>query len=519
MSGVAVADDTQAREVAQRWTLLVVCVGTALLLINVAGPNVALPAIAAGLGASFEDLQWVLSAYALCLATFQLTAGSLADLLGRRKVFLVGLAAFTVTSGLCALAPSSLALIVARGLQGVAAAIVFPSALAILAQEFQGAARGRAIGVWSATIGLAFAAGPLAAGLLVDLVSWRAMFGLSVVLGVPALLLALRHIGESRDPEAPPVDWRGVTLLSLGLLAVVFALLRGNALGWTSPVVLGLVALGLALLAAFVAVELRERHPMLDPRLFANRSFSGASLVVAIVGGAVFGAFVYLSLYLLVVRGGSPVVVGLQLAPLAIASFAVSLVAQRVAARVPLGAAIAAGMVVSVLGLLLMRGLSPSTPWLALLAGLVVAGVGLGLVNPLVTITHLSTLPPAQGGLASGVSNTARQIGVALGIAGLGALFQGRLTGLVEDADALAAAGPRREAVLAAYERGDATGALAAAPERARPALQAAYEGAFSTSLDELLLVSAGLGLLAALAAALLVRNRDLHPAAAPATA
>ena len=269
----------------QRWTLAAVCVSTALLLVNVAAPNVALEDIAKDLDASFTDLQWVLSGYSLVLAVFQLTAGSLADLFGRKRLFVGGLCLFTAASSLCALAPSAAWLIAMRALQGLGAAIVFPSSLALLAQEFEGAQRGRAIGIWGAVIGLAFAAGPLVGGLLVEPFGWQAIFVLGVVLGVPTIAFAVRHVRESRDPDPKPVDWPGVATLSTGLFLVVFAVLRGNALGWTSAPVLGLVAAGLVFLAAFVAVELRVAAPMLDLRLFRNRTFLGATVIVAIAVG------------------------------------------------------------------------------------------------------------------------------------------------------------------------------------------------------------------------------------------
>ena len=215
----------------------------------------ALEAIADDLDASFTDLQWVLSGYSLVLAVFQLTAGSLADLFGRRKLFVIGLVLFTSASALCALAPSAGLLIGARALQGLGAAVMFPASLALLAQEFEGPARGRAIGIWGAVIGLAFAAGPLVGGVLVDSFGWHAIFLLGVVLGLPTLFLALTKIGESRDPDPRPVDWPGVATLSLGLFLIVFAVLRGNALGWTSAPVLGLVAAGRA-----VAGRVRPRR-------------------------------------------------------------------------------------------------------------------------------------------------------------------------------------------------------------------------------------------------------------------
>ena len=492
----------------QRWTLAAVCVSTALLLVNVAAPNVALEDIANDLDASFTDLQWVLSGYSLVLAVFQLTAGSLADLFGRKRLFVGGLCLFTVASSLCALAPSSSWLIAMRALQGLGAAIVFPSSLALLAQEFEGAERGRAIGIWGAVIGLAFAAGPLVGGVLVEPFGWQAIFVLGVVLGVPTIAFAVRHVRESRDPDPKPVDWPGVATLSTGLFLVVFAVLRGNALGWTSAPVLGLLAAGSVCLAAFVAVELRVEYPMLDLQLFRNRTFLGATVIVASLSAGSFGAFVYLSLFMLDVRRGTPVEVGLWLAPLAIVAFAVSLAAGRMSERVPLRGALAVGMALTAGGLLLMTGLDAQSSWQDVLPGLIVIGGGIGLANPLVTFAHLGVLPPAQGGLASGINNTARQLGLAIGIAVLGALLQGRIANRVERrTDGLGAA---RGAVTDRIADGDFGAATQLAPPGARDSLRATYEAAFASGLNEILLISVALALAGLAAALLLVHSRDL---------
>ncbi len=492
----------------QRWTLTAVCVSTALLLINVAAPNVALADIAGDLDASFTDLQWVLSGYSLVLAVFQLTAGSLADRFGRKRVFVVGLCLFSAASAVCAFAPSAGALIAARAVQGLGAAIVFPSSLGLLAQEFEGDQRRRAIGIWGAVIGLAFAAGPLVGGLLVEAFGWQAIFGLGFVLGLPTTVLAVLQVSESRDPDPKPIDWPGVGTLSTGLFLVVYAVLRGNALGWTSPTVLGLVALGLLFLAAFAAVELRVAEPMLDLRLFRNKTFLGATLIVATLAGGSFGSFVYLSLFLLDVRGGSPVEVGLWLAPLAIVAFVFSLVAGRLSARVPLTAGLALGMALTAGGLVLMTGVGADSSWLHLLAGLIVVGAGTGLANPLVTFAHLGVLPPAQGGLASGINNTARQLGLAVGIAVLGALLQSRIADRVEQrTDGLGAA---RRAVTDSIADGDVAGATRLAPAAARDSLHATYDAAFASGLNEILFLAAGLALVGLAAALVLVRSRDL---------
>jgi EmrB/QacA subfamily drug resistance transporter len=462
---------------AQQWTLRVVCVSTALLLLNVTAPQVALEAIASDLHASFTDLQWVLSGYALALAVFLLTAGSLADRFGRKRLFMTGLGLFSAATLLCALAPGPGALVAARILQGLAAAVVFPSSLAILAEEFQGAERRRAIGVWGATIGLAFAAGPLLGGVLIDLVGWRAIFAASLVFGAPTMVLAVRFVRETRDPDPPPVDWAGVSTLSAGLFLAVYAVLRGNDLGWTSSTVLGGLAVGALLLAAFVGVERHRPRPMLDLGLFSNRTFTGASLVIALLAGGALGAFAYVTLFLLDAQGRDPVEAGLVLSPLAIVSFVVSALAGRVSERLPLRAALVAGMAITTAGMLLLRvGIDAGASWLELLPGLAVTGAGVGLANPLATFAHLGVLPPAQGGLASALNNTARQLGLAVGIAVLGALLEATLR-----------------------DGGDSA-------------------AAFADGLGELLLIAALMSATGAVAALTLIRQADMWaPAPAPA--
>jgi EmrB/QacA subfamily drug resistance transporter len=457
----------------QRWTLAVVCVSTALLLLNVAAPQVALEAIADSLSASFTDLQWVLSGYALALAVFLLTAGSLADRFGRKRLFLLGLGLFGAASALCAAAPSPLMLVAARIVQGLGAAVVFPSSLAILAEEFHGAERRQAIGIWGATIGLAFAAGPLLGGVLVDLLGWRAIFGTSAVLAVPMVAFALQQVHESRDPDPPPPDWAGVATLSAGLFLFVFGVLRGNELGWGSGTVLGCLVGGVVVLAAFVVVERRRPRPMVDLRLFRNRTFTGATLVVSLLAGGTFAAFVYVTLFLLEVQGRDPIEAGLVLSPLAIVSFVVSAAAGRASERLPLRVALAGGMLITAAGVLFLRvGMKPDASALSLMPGLAVCGIGVGLANPLATFAHLGVLPPAQGGLAAALNNTARQIGLAVGIAILGALLEAS----IDEA----------------------------------PAEPAARAAAFSDGVDDLLLICIGVSLFAAVAAVVLVRQSDL---------
>src|SRR4051812_33214673 len=250
------------------WTLGAVCVATFMLLLDITIVNVALPDIQKDLGASFQDLQWVVDAYALTLASFMLTAGSLADLLGRRRIFVAGLALFTAASLLCGLSTSPAALNLSRALQGIGGSAMFATSLALLASAFTGRGRGTALGVWGATTRAPVAGGPLVGGGLVQHVSWQAIFFVNLPIGVAAIIVTLRTVRETKDPHAARIDWAGLVTFSAALFALVFALVRGNTEGWGSALIVGLLAGAAGLLALFVVVERRQERPMFDLTLF-----------------------------------------------------------------------------------------------------------------------------------------------------------------------------------------------------------------------------------------------------------
>jgi EmrB/QacA subfamily drug resistance transporter len=456
----------------RRWTLLVVCLATGVLLLNVSAPSVILPAVGQDLGAELSLLQWVVSGYSLALAATLLTAGTLADLAGRRRMFVGGLGGFAAASLLCAAAPSALALVAGRAVQGLAGAVLLSSSLALLAQDFTGPERASALGVWAATVAAAFAVGPLEGGLLTEALGWRAIFALDAAVALACLPVAVRHLRESRDPDAEGVDWPGTATLSAGLFCGVFALTRGGVVGWGSRPILAAAAGAVLLLAAFVAVERRQREPMLDLRLFAIPTFTGASVVVMVLAASSFGPFLYLTLFLLDAAGASPAMVGLELLPLSVAALVVSVLGGRYARVLPVRGALAAGLALCAAGLLAMRGLQASSPWTVLLPGLLLTGVGIGLANPAVTYAALGVVPATRSGMASGVSNTFRQVGIALGIATLGALLPARTDG--------------------------------------DPAV-------FAAAIDRILLVSAAVAVVGAALAAALVRQRDFVVDSVPA--
>jgi EmrB/QacA subfamily drug resistance transporter len=275
--------------VERKWlTLIVVCVAVFMLLLDITIVNVALPDIGRSLHADFSDIQWVIDAYSLMLAACLLTAGSLGDLLGRRNVFVAGLAIFSLASLACGLSDDSLVLNLARGVQGIGGAVMFAQSLALIAVAFQGRERGTALGIWGATVGAAVAVGPLLGGVITESWGWEWVFFVNVPVGALAIVLALAYIQEARDPSAPGIDWPGLVTFSGGLFLLVFALIRGNPEGWGSTLIVSMLVGAVVLLVAFFAIEARVSNPMLDLSLFRVPTFAGASIAAFGLSASMF---------------------------------------------------------------------------------------------------------------------------------------------------------------------------------------------------------------------------------------
>jgi EmrB/QacA subfamily drug resistance transporter len=479
------------------WTLLATCVAMFMLLLDITIVNVALPDIQEDLGSSFSDLQWVVDAYTLTLASLLLTAGSLGDRLGRRRVFAIGFAIFTVASLLCGLARSPVELNLFRALQGIGAAGMLATTLALIAQEFHGPERATAFGIWGATIGGAVAIGPLIGGALTEGLGWEWIFFVNVPIGVAAIALTMSKLAESRAPDPEPVDWPGVITFSASLFLLVFALIRGNPEGWSSvPITGALIAAG-ALMAAFVAIQLRSDHPMLELSLFRKPAFVGVSVVSFALHAGMFAMFLYITIYVQDVLGLSPLGAGLRFLPITLLSFFVAPVAGQLLNRFPARAFFAAGLGLIGAGLLLMRGVTVDSEWTTLLPGFLLAGAGIGMTNPAIGSTAIGVVTPAKAGMASGINNTFRQVGTATGIAALGAIFQSGIdsrlppTAPSDAAEGIASAGP---------------GAVAQGGPDAVSAATEAFVGAF----NELLLIGGIVALAGAVLGGLLTRERDL---------
>ena len=395
--------------------------------------NVALPSIQRDLDASVSALQWTTAAYTVVLASLLMLGGSIADRLGRARVFKFGLALFTAASLACSLAPGVGWLIAFRVVQGVAGAMLNPVAMSIIRNTFEDPReRAQAIGIWGAVVGISMALGPVLGGVLVGL-SWRAVFLVNIPIGLAAIALTARFVPESRAPRPRRPDPIGQVLVILTLASLTSAIIEGPRLGWGSPAIVALAVTAGVSLVTLVRYELRRDDPLIDPRFFASRPFSAAA-VIAVVAFAAFGGFLFLNtLYLQDVRGLSPLSAGLCTLPLALMTALVSPIAGRVVGtRGVRGPLVVGGLGLGV-GSLMLVPLSADTSLGWLLAAYCVFGLGFGAVNPPITNAAVSGMPASQAGVAAAVATTSRQVGLTLGVAVVGAMATASVDGPLED--------------------------------------------------------------------------------------
>ena len=451
MSENAVAVEAPARaleaERSRRWLILVlVCIGQFMVVLDASIVNVALPTIEGALGLTTEGLQWIVTGYTLTFGGFLLLGGRMADLLGRKRLFLAGIVVFTVASLVCGLAGSGAALIAARAFQGFGAALVSPAALSIVTTTFaEGRERTRALSVWAAIAVAGGAFGLLFGGMLTEWVDWRWVFFVNVPVGVLAVLGALRLISESRQEGAiRHFDVLGAITVTAGLALLVFGITKAESWGWGSAATIGSLVGALAILAAFVLVERRSPHPLVRLGIFRLRSLSGANIAVLLVAGGLFGIMFFNTLYLQGILGFSPLEAGLAFLPVTLAVVVASALSARLVERLGARPVLAAGLLIGAGGLGLLTQVSVDGSYAAdMLPGSLVMAIGIGLAFVPLTIAATANVGERDAGLASGILNTSQQIGGALGLAVLATIAAERTASFGGTPAAAAVAGYR----------------------------------------------------------------------------
>jgi EmrB/QacA subfamily drug resistance transporter len=413
-----------AEENRKWWTLAAVAFGLFMIMLDNTIVNVALPSIERDLHMSISNLEWVVTAYALTFAALLITGGKLGDYYGRRKMFIVGLAIFTLSSLACGFAPNPGFLIGMRAVQGAGSALMNPATLSIITATFAPSERGRAIGIWAGVSAMALSIGPLLGGLIVDNLNWNWIFFVNVPVGILGIVVSALVIRESRDTShEQSIDFPGLVTSGLSLLALCYALIEGNSHGWGSPEIIGLFVASAVLMAAFVLVELHQRLPMLDLSLFRISSFTGSNAVALLVSLGMFGVFFFVSLYVQNILGYSPTKAGATFLPMTILIVVVAPIAGNLSDRIGSRWLMGAGMTLLGIGGLLYQRIGVSTSYWTLLPPMIVGGFGMAMTMSPMTSAAMASVPIDKAGVGSGVLNSFRQVGGSLGIALMGAIL------------------------------------------------------------------------------------------------
>jgi EmrB/QacA subfamily drug resistance transporter len=489
----------------RKWLpLLTVCLGTFMLLIDVTIVNVALPDMARDLKTSFGSLQWVVDAYALTLAALVLGTGSIADLVGHRRAYAAGLALFAVSSLVCGIAPNADALVAARAVQGIGAAAMFATTFALLNSNYTGRDRGTAYGLWGAVAGASAAIGPIIGGLLTEAISWRWIFFVNLPVSVLAIALCMGVLADAHPALVRRVDVLGIVTFTGAAASLTYGLIHANEDGWSSAVTLVWLCAAPVLLVAFIGIEIRSEHAMLDLGLLRNRSFVGVLVAGFVLTFAAFASFTYVSIWLQSVLDMSPIQAGLTGLPLSVASFVVSAAIGRFLHGSRPGPIIGGGLILIGLGGLIGAALvHGSASWPALVPGFLVLGVGVGLATPTLSSAAMSAVPVQRGGMAAGAVNTARQLGFAFGIAALGSVFAARVSSMLSSH-----AVPASDTVAKAVAGGQARLVLQAAPGAVRERLDGVLHAASVSGVQWTFLVSGIAGVVTGVAVLALIRPR-----------
>jgi EmrB/QacA subfamily drug resistance transporter len=422
----SVADRVGMNEGNRRWwTLGAMCFAAFMILLDNTVVNVALPSIQRDLHASLPALEWTLNAYTLMFAVLLVTAGRLGDIFGRRRMFVLGVTVFALSSAGIGVAPTDTLLVAGRAIQGIGAAFMMPATLSIITNAFPPAERGNAIGTWAGVSGLALAIGPVVGGALTEYVSWRAIFYLNVPVAVGAVVVTLFAARESRDQTVDRrVDVPGIAALSLGLTGLVLALVEGNRWGWGSPVIVALLAGAVVGLAAFAVLERRVRAPVVDFAFFRSRTFFGANLTAFIVSFALLAMFFFLALYMQDILGFSPLQAGVRFLPTTLLVIVSAPIAGRLTDRIGSRRPMTVGLLLTGVALLLATRIEVGSGYGRVFPALVLMGLGLGLTMAPMSTAAMNAVDTTKAGVASGILSMARMVGGTFGVAVLGALFR-----------------------------------------------------------------------------------------------
>jgi EmrB/QacA subfamily drug resistance transporter len=407
------------------WTLAAMCFALFMIMLDNTVVNVALPSIQDDLGATLSGLEWTVNIYTLTFAVLLVTGGRLGDILGRRRMFLFGVVVFALSSAAIGFSPGQGWLVAFRGLQGAGAAFMMPATLSIITVTFPPEERGKAIGTWAGVSALALAIGPVVGGALAEYVSWRAIFFLNLPVAVGAVAVTLFAAHESRDESREhSIDWPGIVALSVGLSALVLALVEGNSWGWGSGRIIALFAVAAAGLIAFFTIEPRVREPMVDFSLFRSRTFLGANVVAFIVSFAMFAMFFFTALYMQNILGYSPIEAGIRFLPSTLMIVLIAPLAGRLTDRVGPRPLIVSGLSLTALALFLQTRIDVDTGYGLLLPAFVLMGIGMALVMSPMSTAAMNSVVPEKAGVGSGILSMNRMVGATFGVAALGALFQ-----------------------------------------------------------------------------------------------
>jgi EmrB/QacA subfamily drug resistance transporter len=491
------------------WTLGAMCFALFMVMLDNTVVNVALPSIQRDLHASLSALEWTMNAYTLTFAVLLITGGRLGDIFGRRRMFLFGVAVFGASSAAVGFAPSDLVLIIFRACQGVGAAFMMPATLSIITQAFPPQQRGTAIGTWAGVSALALAIGPVLGGVLTQDVSWRAIFFINPPIAVGAVAVTLFAARESRDQTVGrSVDIAGIAALTVGLTALVLALVQANSWGWGSPATLSLLVLCAVAAAAFVAIELRVRAPMLDFAFFSNRTSAATNIVAFLITFAMFAQFFFLTLYMQNVLHYTPIQTGVRFLPATVLIIVTGPLAGRLTDRIGARPLIVAGMLIVALALLIQAQITLHSGYGLLAGGFVLMGIGMGLVMSPMSTAAMNAVDRTKAGAASGVLSMSRMVGGAVGLSAMGALVAaiGR-SQLAASLPLLPA--PVRARIASALGSGS-TGAAGLADPRILHAVQHAFVSALGTGLA----IGAAVALAGALLAVPMLGRTWVRPAA-----